>query len=192
MNNLNLASRLTLAYVVIGVLLFMATVQKPIFTSAHPLGLFIAGILCIILLFRNHPTSSFNTAINHVLWVVFILILSATLHGYARLHPTTTRRALISVSIFVVALMLLSPHLGFVSGWGEYLFWGLIALIIARLLVPESSLYGIFGIVLFALFVVYDTRRLQKTAIADWGLYPRQSLGLILDFVNLVTSVLQR
>ena len=95
-------------------------------------------------------------------------------------------------------------------GFGPFLLAGLIGLIIAQIAVyifasPEQkekavNVFGIIGVGLFAVFTAYDVQLLKRSA--KWcrkfkkaGFspdYPRASLGLFLDFVNLFGAMGQQ
>lgn len=94
-----------------------------------------------------------------------------------------------------------------ILGFGPYLMAGLIGLIIARLLVgalgtaaeqkASNSYMDIIGVALFAVFTAYDVQVLKQGSkfcrmLNRKGIkpdYPRDSLGLYLDFLNLFTNI---
>lgn len=89
-------------------------------------------------------------------------------------------------------------------GWGSYLFAGLIGLLLARMGVLVASLLGmkteqtsnvlsIFGSVLFAAYLAYDTQimrlRIEKVSQKGKHDYVDYALGPFLDIVNLFVSL---
>jgi len=91
-----------------------------------------------------------------------------------------------------------------ILGIGFYLFAGLLGLIVVQALIlslgtPEEKQKGIqwlnvFGVVLFSFYTAYDIQVLRVGAASCRVLqrslkinpdYPRESLGLFLDFINL-------
>ena len=94
-----------------------------------------------------------------------------------------------------------------ILGFGPYLMAGLIGLIIARLLVGAlgttaeqkagNSFMDVIGVALFAVFTAYDVQVLKQGSkfcrmLNRKGIkpdYPRDSLGLYLDFLNLFTNI---
>jgi len=93
-----------------------------------------------------------------------------------------------------------------ILGFGPYLFAGLVGLIFAQLLVlalgtPEEKKEGIqwlrlIGIALFSIFTAYDIQVLRVNAMicrkGKKGFqpdYPRDSIGIYLDFINLFTRI---
>ena len=92
-------------------------------------------------------------------------------------------------------------------GFGPYLLAGLVGLIIARILLAlfgtekekaqGGEMLRLFGVALFAVFTAYDVQILKAGAKSckrarNAGFppdYPRESLGLYLDFINLFSSL---
>jgi uncharacterized protein len=85
-------------------------------------------------------------------------------------------------------------------GFGPYLLFGLLGLIIAQIalmFVDEGKfvfdLIRFFGVALFSVFTAYDIQLLKESAklckmLKNTGKdpdYPKESLGLFLDFINL-------
>ena len=52
----------------------------------------------------------------------------------------------------------------------------------------KENVYGYIGIVLFTMFLLYDTTRLNRIKVDDNVLYTRSSLNIFLDIINLMTS----
>jgi FtsH-binding integral membrane protein len=67
---------------------------------------------------------------------------------------------------------------------GFILFFALIALIFARLLSPGKKKYTKIGMLIFALFVVYDTNQILQRNYA--GNFVNASLDYFTDILNLL------
>ena len=89
-------------------------------------------------------------------------------------------------------------------GFGPYLFAGLVGLLVGELgygvylfaggkdTVPLSYLSDV-GILLFTIFIAYDTQRLkQQAGVCKIPNYPSDSLGLFLDLANLFNFLSNR
>jgi FtsH-binding integral membrane protein len=92
-------------------------------------------------------------------------------------------------------------------GFGPYLFAGLVGLLVARLLLlafgsPEEKKQGskfldMFAVALFAVFTAWDVQFLKASAKFCKRMlrnkiqpdYPKESLGLYLDFLNLFAAM---
>lgn len=117
---------------------------------------------------------------------------------------TLTRVLVLTTGVFVGMMALGFYDKMNILGLGPYLFAGLIGLIFAQLLVlvlgtPEEKRKGIqwlniIGVALFAVLTAYDIQVLRASAASCKTLqkkfkiqpdYPRDSLGLYLDFINL-------
>lgn len=87
------------------------------------------------------------------------------------------------------------------SGWGTFLFMGLIGLIlmsIMNLIIGSSMIYwgiSVFGVLLFVGLTAYDTNKIKRMAME--GGYDKQKLAifgaliLYLDFINLFLMLLR-
>ena len=84
------------------------------------------------------------------------------------------------------------------TSWGSFLFMGLIGIILASIVnifLHNQALYWIVtygGIIVFVGLTAYDTQRLKRMALGDWGTEEMErkasvigALRLYLDFINL-------
>jgi FtsH-binding integral membrane protein len=127
----------------------------------------------------------------------FGLMMSALKHRY----DSDTINVAIQGAISVFAIMLASGVALFAGGinfgykFGAILFWLLLALIVARLIFvlgakmnQAHKLLSFIGIILFALYVLYDTNKiLQRNYYGD---FITASMDYYLDMINLFTSFL--
>lgn len=165
---------------------------------SNQLVIFIFGILCIISIY-----SIDNKIINHIFWVLFIVSMGYMLYPLYKEYKKsgifyTTLFTTIAVTL-VLSFYALKTNKNF-TGWGNYLFFGLLALILFQIIdlfvnkdvvsPNRNKLYGCIGVILFSLFIVYDTNRLKLLALVDKNpLYTRTSLSLFLDIINLFVSL---
>jgi FtsH-binding integral membrane protein len=92
-----------------------------------------------------------------------------------------------------VALLLGGINLGY--KFGTFLFWALLALIVARLVLilganmnQTNKILSFVGIILFAMYVIYDTNTiLQRNYSGD---FVTASMDYYLDIINLFTNFL--
>jgi FtsH-binding integral membrane protein len=127
----------------------------------------------------------------------FGLMMSVLKHRY----DSDTINVAIQGAISVFAIMLASGVALFAGGinlgykFGAILFWLLLALIVARLIFvlgakmnQAHKLLSFIGIILFALYVLYDTNKiLQRNYYGD---FITASMDYYLDMINLFTSFL--
>jgi FtsH-binding integral membrane protein len=127
----------------------------------------------------------------------FGLMMSVLKHRY----DSDTINVAIQGAISVFAIMLASGVALFAGGinlgykFGAILFWLLLTLIVARLIFvlgakmnQAHKLLSFIGIILFALYVLYDTNKiLQRNYYGD---FITASMDYYLDMINLFTSFL--
>jgi FtsH-binding integral membrane protein len=92
-----------------------------------------------------------------------------------------------AVAIFVAMLFagIFTAKMGYnLNILGFILFFALIALIFARLLSPGKKKYTKIGMLIFALFVVYDTNQILQRNYA--GNFVNASLDYFTDILNLL------
>ena len=92
-----------------------------------------------------------------------------------------------AVAIFVAMLFagIFTAKMGYnLNVLGFVLFFALIALIFARLLSPGKKKYTKIGMLIFALFVVYDTNQILQRNYA--GNFVNASLDYFTDILNLL------
>ena len=128
---------------------------------------------------------------------IFGLMLSNLKNQYSsELINVAIQGALAVFAIFLaagVALMAGGINLGY--KFGAFLFWALLALIIAQLVFvlgakmdQAHKIISFIGIIIFALYVLYDTNIiLQRDYFGD---FITASMDYYLDILNLFTSFL--
>ena len=92
-----------------------------------------------------------------------------------------------AVAIFVAMLFagVVTVKMGYnLDTLGLVLFFALIALIFARILSPGKKKYTKIGMLIFALFVVYDTNQILQRNYA--GNFVNASLDYFTDILNLL------
>jgi FtsH-binding integral membrane protein len=191
----------TYLYVCIALVLLSLTVlyierKKPSekdMDSSRQIIVFIFSLICIISVYTIR-----DKTFNHIFWVLFILSVGYTLYpAYKEYKKTGILQTTIITTIVVVGVLSVYAYKTkrSFSGWGTYLFFGLLSLIIFQLVDlfinrkftgERNKLYGYITVVLFSLFIIYDTNNLKKLAHTDTNpLYTRTSLSLFLDIINL-------
>lgn len=191
-------------YVLLGLLLlvfsvlFIAKRGYPITFTKGLIG-FIIGIAALFALFMIDPR---QVVLNHIVWVIFLAGLSLIVYNVWRysVYRDTITSTLITVLILVVGLVgfaFLKPEWISLS-WGPALtiplLAGILAWVIPMLLGLQSTNYykaisAVF-VVIFSLLILYDTKFLrEKSQVCRLPNYPLDSVGLILDIVNLFSNI---
>ena len=148
-----------------------------------------------------------GSVLQYLCFVIFALSVgqtSQTLLQHAE-HKQILSRVLMTLGGIFVGM----TALGFYDrqnllGFGPYLFAGLLGLLVAQLgyvaylfaggkdTAPLSYLSD-FGILLFTIYLAYDTQRLKQNAAAcRVPNYPSDSVGLFLDLANLFNFLSSR
>ena len=166
---------------------------------------FIVGIICIIgLQFVD------NIYITHIIWLLFIVSIAFSFVPLINILKerkvfTKTLVSVVIIVLFLTAIAFYKPEYISLS-WGNFLFVALIVGIVVQLIQlfigePSSkfNLYLSYAFVLlFTLFLLYDTKVQQVKALYCQNLvnkykiypnYPRESLGIFLDIINLFTNL---
>ena len=167
---------------------------------------FITIILTFVSLFGIFFTGP-GTALQYLFFVAFAAFIGQLEH--ATVEADKEKGVLTYILITVACIFAAMTALGFIDnqnllGMGPYLFAGLIGLIVAQFAVIAYQYVGGqnttvsttwkwlsgFGTALFTVFIAYDTQRLKRdAAYSKTPNYPRDSLSLFLDIVNLFNSV---
>lgn len=181
--------------------LFIAKRRMPI-TNTKSLLAFIVSLGLLFALFMTRPES---VLLNHLIWVAFIVSLSISMYviwRYSTMRGVFTSTLLITI-VLVASLSLLA-HLrpDLISlGWGNVLSMALLAGILAWVIpmlfgAKMSNYYKFLSagfVVIFMLLILYDTKLLRVKAqnCTKFGVpdYPKDSLGLFLDAINLFNNV---
>jgi FtsH-binding integral membrane protein len=167
-------------------------------------SMFFVSLACI---FMMHYIDAHSIVLKHIVWLVFILLLG--LLFYPMYNRYKNQKHLILSSMLTTLIIFVG--LSFVAyikpewislSWGPVLLLLLIGGIIMELitifLFSKSnnrslvlSLLSYFFIMVFMVFILYDTKRLQINALecvkAD---YIKESLGLFLDIFNIFVRLL--
>lgn len=167
-------------------------------------------IVSFVLLFAIFTTAP-GSPLKYVVFIAFAFVFGQVLKPYwdALGQKGDLTRVLTTTTGVFVGMM----AVGFYDnqnllGFGPYLGAGLLGMILAEFLVlalgtPEEkkaafNMFRVFGVGLFAVFTAYDVQvikakksvcgiRVGKKKLAPD--YPRDSLGLYLDFLNLFTHM---
>ncbi len=144
-----------------------------------------------------------NSISQTLLFIIFTILLAMIINPLYRLsrHNQIVKPCLITtVAIFLVFSLVAYTNPNLISfRWGNVLFFSLIGLIMLRLsffwfrpsheLIKYSSY---IGIVLFIAFILYDTKLMISRANNCQRPYSylKNTISLVLDFVNLLTDVM--
>ena len=148
--------------------------------------LLFASLALLIILMKTR-----NIIAKHVLWLLWLGTMGYTLYPLSILNNPLF--SLVKYQVLVVMGLLTmftfwKPHLVSLS-WGTSLSTLLIGLIIVQF-VSNNILIAYFSFVLFAFFMLYDTKRLMVRAKqcvkAD---YMNDSLGIVLNGLNIFTDL---
>lgn len=193
-------------YITLGLLIMIFAVHviaKRSFPITRTKALLSMGIalIAILVLFMIRAD---NVLLNHLVWVVFLLAISVSVYfiwRYTQYKGILESTLAMVFCIFVgLSLMVYFKPDWVQLSWGPALTWalfiGLLAWVIPMFFtnVNETSKYhrllsGIFVFV-FCLFILYDTKLLQEKAKSCvYPDYPKDSLGLILNIVNLFSNI---
>lgn len=176
--------------------------------SMQILSIVLSLIVSLILLFGifwTEPGSTFQ----YVLFVAFAFWLGQSMHSMV--SKLETKQKLKQVLILTVGIFLGMMAIGFYDkqntlGFGMYFLASLVGLIIAQIFLmifyskEAHSIISFLGVVLFSLLVVYDTQVIKKNkqvcnVLLKRGIrpnFPKESLGLFLDFINLFANLSQQ
>jgi FtsH-binding integral membrane protein len=117
------------------------------------------------------------------LFTMISILMGAYLSPQANIKEALLEVVTIFIGMFILGL--LSVQFGFdLRPLGILLFFGLLALILARLFSPGEKKYAKIGSLLFALFVVFDTNNILKKNYG--GDFIDASLDYFLDIFNLL------
>lgn len=177
-------------------ILFIAKQRFPV-TSTKSL---VAFGVAVILLFSLYSIRPEQIVLNHSVWILFIIALSVSVYTswkYSSYSPIFVSTFL---TTFVIAagltmIVSLNPDLVTLSA-GPILMVALGCIIIGSLLPVifrfQSSTYNrvisILAAIVFCILIMYDTQLLkEKAALCVFPDYPKDSLGLFLDGLNLAS-----
>lgn len=137
--------------------------------------------------------------INHILWLIFIVSLSIIMLPYIHTSPYIQSSIISTCIIFILMTYIGTTYKTFfnrhTNQFSIGLFVALIAIIITEIMLmvtghykKNKSIMSYLVIILFSIFIAYDTNRLAyyaKNCVKSPN-YPRQSTHLFLDIINLL------
>lgn len=193
------------------IILFCAIMDKfNVFQYLNSTILLIIFILSFVSLFGIMLTPTHNQVLKHIFLLLFLFSISVVIFQWYKiaLQNNSLYPILLTLGIIFVTLTVYvySQPLDAFNWWGSYLMVGLCGLILFQLfdmlfgstegLISRNKIYGWITIILFSGFLIYETQRIRNNALLaakycntnsqlDCADYPTESLGLILDFVNL-------
>ena len=173
--------------------------------------IFLGMILTFVFILMMAFTSSFSKeghVYNHIIWLLFIASISLMIYPYFKAEELSNviDDALLSTAmVFIFMSLIVYMNPSFFSGSYNYVMPGLIVGLLAIILVSlynmffvkdteqfkKTSLYiSYVVIVLFSLFVSYDTSKIFDMAkiCVKYPNYPKSSINFFLDLLNLFTS----
>jgi len=176
--------------------------------SMQILSAFLNLGVALILLFGIFWTEA-GSVFQYVLFVAFAFWLGQSLH--LLVSKLEKKQKLKQVLVLTVGIFLGMMAIGFYDnqntlGFRAYFIAALAGLIIAQIFLiffyskEAQSIIAFVGSCLFSLLVVYDTQVIKKNKqVCNVNLkrgikpnFPKESLGLFLDFINLFTNLSQQ
>jgi len=170
------------------------------------LGFIILLFLVIGLLFVLMYIPPKFVLIKHIVFLLFALVLGML--AYPSYMKSKQENTLVSVMFSLVAILFFFTAVAFIKpdlislSWGPILLFLLIGMIIAQVVFmimnrknPNAKRPKVFAyilIVLFIFFLLYDTKKIQvnaKKCITEKADYINESLGVILDVLNLFQNL---
>ena len=160
-------------------------------------------IMLLVLVISVQNVNPQNVVLKHSLWLLLILMLGmSTLVFYKVAQSNNT---LHQVLLILVGILGMFTTIAFIKpewismSWGPVLLFSLIALIITQIVVyiffpnrRNVKILAYVAVVLFTLFILYDTKRVQenaKTCVEGKADYINESLNLFLDILNIFQNL---
>jgi FtsH-binding integral membrane protein len=168
-------------------------------TNTNPYGqwpLFIAQFIIIYVIIMVPMPPALKFVIFSILSYTLGISLSNLKKKYnEQLIDVAIQGALSVFGIMMAAaITLIAFGIQLSNKFGNFLFWALIALIIARIVIlckgltTAHKVISYIGILLFALFVLYDTQQILRRDYSED--FITASMDYYLDILNLFTSFL--
>lgn len=165
---------------------------------------FVVTILSIIILATRPIFSKSGYILNHIVWLIFIASISFSLYPYYNYNVKSAMMMTTIIFLLMTSIVEIIPNLikqtykKMMMG----LLFALIAIIISELYLFFTNQYSAFlykiisyiVIVVFSLFIIYDTSRLYhyaKQCIHSPN-YPLLSTNLFLDVLNIFVRLVHR
>jgi FtsH-binding integral membrane protein len=162
-------------------------------------SMYIGLIPLIVLIFvMNFPMPSW---LRFIFFSLFSAYMGLMLNFWEKLYGSEMMKAVIFavfgifISFVVIAVALLTFGIQLSNRFGIILLVGLLLFIISKIIFMYAGTYStyskafaIFGVGLFAIYILYDTHQiLQRNYYGD---FVTASLDYYLDFINIVGSLL--
>jgi len=180
--------------------IFIAKRRYPI--TGHKV--LIAMIVLFVALFTMFSLNPRNVLINHLVWLIFVIGLSVIFYNIWRysVYRDVLNSTLIIVAILVIGLTAIvnyKPEWVKLS-WGNALMIALLVGIFAWVIplffrgtTKMTNYYKMLSAIfvfIFMMLILYDTKLLRvKAETCSFPNYPKDSLGLILDIINLFNNL---
>lgn len=171
----------------------------------------IGVILSFVFIIMMAITPSFSKeghVYNHIIWILFIASISVMIYPYFKaeeLADVVDDSLLSTALVFIFMSIIVYSQPSFFSGSYNYVVPGLIVGLFAIIIVSlfnifftkdieiyrKTSLYiSYVVIILFSLFVSYDTSKMFEMAkiCVNYPNYPKNSVDFFLDLLNLFVS----
>ena len=166
-----------------------------IFLNSLYFFVYVIGLFAIMTLLRK--ISSNNLIGKHIIYTLYLFLLSILLHQLY-VYDKSLFSHVGFTTIAIIAGLSVVTHLypDIVSdSWGPYLFIGLCALIIARIIdyffIKSANNYiSYIAIVLFSVYLMYDTKQIIKQSKqCNNPDYINDSMKIFLDTLNLFSNI---
>lgn len=176
-----------------------------IFTNS-PLLVFLLSLGC---LYGALVTPIDKIMQKHLFWLGFIGLVGCILYPQIKsmIQRGTFNNALrttVVIALAVSAYIYFNPNSNLTNGWGQYLMWGLFSLIIyqiilivfGRVTTQRVNAMSMVAIVLFTLFLIWDTENIYKRAkLCQENItslvrpdYITESINISLDLLNIFVN----
>lgn len=172
------------------------------FNWVYIIGIFLMSLAVLMFTLNTNPK---NVLLKHLLWLTFIMLMGLIFYPSYKIHSS---KNLISALITTISLVIILSIIAFVKPEWISLNLGpvLFILLVAGIILELTSIYlgghrdrksyiykgfMYFFIVLFSLYILYDTKLLQIRAKACVNPdYINESLNLFLDIANIFVRML--
>ena len=170
-------------------------------------GMILAFVFIIMIAFTRHFSKT-GHIYNHIIWLFFLASISIMIYPYFKSQELAgvIDDALVSTAlVFIFMSIIVYTQPGFFEKSYNFVMPGLIIGLLAVIIVALFNLFFVKDaqqmrttslyisyvvIVLFSLFVSYDTSKMFQLAkvCVNYPNYPKSSIDFFLDLLNLFTS----
>lgn len=177
--------------------------------TAHPILMFFVVLALTLFLLWGLFITEPGSPLKYILFVLFAVAIGQTLQPLVK--RLQTKKLITRILVLTTGVFLGMMIIGFIDdqntlGFGPYFMAALIGLVIAQVILifvsptrATQSWISFIGAGLFALLTVYDTQVIKENkqvcnALNKRGIhpdYPKESIELFLDFVNLFSNLAQ-